>query len=304
MITPAYLKPGDAIAVVATARWVTKDELKPAKAILESWGMDVQFGKNLFKQDNYFAGNDAERLADLQEALNNKNIKAVLFARGGYGTSRLVDEIDWKKFVKDPKWLIGYSDITVLQNHIEKNFEIESLHAPMCMNLPKLNHAALGIFRETMMGHSLAYASGKQNAALEKLQRKGKAQGIFTGGNLSMLYASLGTPSEIDTKGKILFIEDIDEYLYHIDRMMTAMKRAGKFSEIEGLIVGGMTDMKDTDISFGKTAEEIILSFVQEYKFPVSFGFPAGHIPNNIPLIMGRLCEFEVAEKVQLTFSA
>ncbi len=302
MIRPPYLKEGDTVALVASARKVSKMEIKPTIDLLTSWGLKVSPGKNLYKDSNQFAGTDEDRSGDLQRALNNKNVQAILFARGGYGSVRIVDDIDWKKFIKQPKWLIGYSDLTVIHSHVNKNCGVETLHAPMSLNLSKLNDTCLNVFKQTIFGQSLRYSSSKQLPQLEKLNRKGKAKGQLVGGNLSVLYSLLGSPSDVDTMGKILFLEDLDEYLYHIDRMMMNMKRNGKLKDLAGLIVGGMTEMKDNQIPFGKTAEEIIHAAVSEYNFPVVYGFPAGHIPNNYPLILGSDVTLNVTDKMELTF--
>jgi len=302
MIRPPYLKEGDTVAIVSTARKVSKFEIKPAIDLLKSWGLEIQTGKNLYKEENQFAGNDEDRTGDLQRALNNKNVQAVLFARGGYGTVRVIDQIDWKKFTKQPKWLIGYSDITVVHSHVHKTCLVQTMHAPMSLNLPKLNAPCLQVFKETLFGKPLRYSSSKQLPQLEKLNRKGKAKGRLIGGNLSILYSLSATPSDIDTTGKILFLEDLDEYLYHIDRMMMNLKRSGKLKDLAGLIVGGMSEMKDNPIPFGKTAEEIIHDAVKEYSFPVVYGFPAGHIPNNYPLIMGSEVTLNVTDKMELSF--
>ncbi len=302
MIKPPYLKKGDTVAIVSTARKVTKAEVKPAVEILKSWGLNVQLGKNLFKEQNQFSGSDEERTADFQRAVNSK-AQAIFFARGGYGTVRIIDQIDFKRFIKNPKWLIGFSDITVIHSHIHKNCDVETMHAPMSLNIPKLTEQCLGVLKATLFGERLSYSSSKQQASLEKLNRKGKATGILVGGNLSLIYALAGTPSDIDTTGKILFLEDLDEYLYHIDRMMMNLKRSGKLSNLAGLIIGGMADMKDNEIPFGKTAEEIIAEAVAGYNYPVVYGFPAGHIQNNFPLIFGREATLNVTEKMELIFS-
>jgi muramoyltetrapeptide carboxypeptidase len=304
MIRPPYLKQGDTVALISTARKVSKAEVKPAIEILKSWGLEVKPGKNLFKQQNQFAGTDEERTEDLQRALNSRTTQAILFARGGYGTVRVIDEIDFKQFNKNPKWLIGFSDITVLHSHVHQHCQIETLHSPMSLNIPKLNASSLGVLKATLFGDRLSYSSAKQQAALEKLNRKGKGTGVLVGGNLSLIYSLSKTPSDLDTTGKILFIEDLDEYLYHIDRMMMNLKRSGKLQSLAGLVVGGMSDMKDNDIPFGKTAEEIIADAVKDYSYPVFFGFPAGHMQNNYPLIFGREATLNVTDKFELTFSS
>ena len=303
MIRPPYLKAGDTVAIVATARKVSKFEIKSAIDLLKSWGLEVLPGKNLYKDQNQFAGSDEDRAGDLQRALNNKNVQAVLFARGGYGTVRIVDQIEWKKFVKQPKWLIGYSDITVIHSHVHKHCLVQTMHAPMSLNITKLSAPCQQVLKETLFGKQLRYSSSKQLPQLIKLNRQGKAKGQLVGGNLSLIYSLAGTDSDIDTSGKILFLEDLDEYLYHIDRMMMNLKRTGKLKDLAGLIVGGMTEMKDNAIPFGKTAEEIIHDAVKEYNYPVVYGFPAGHIANNYPLIMGKEVTLNVTDKMELSFS-
>lgn len=302
MITPAYLKPGDGVAIVATARKVTKAEIRPAQTILESWGLDVKHGKNLFKSLNQFSGSDEERADDLQRALNNKNVQAILVARGGYGSVRIIDQIDFKRFNKNPKWIIGFSDVTVLHSHIHTICGVETIHAPMMLNIPNLGEHALSVLKDTLFGKRLSYAVSKQTPLMNKMNRAGTGKGMLVGGNLSLLYSLIGSPSDIDTNGKILFIEDLDEYLYHIDRMMMNLKRTGKLKNLAGLIVGGMTEMKDNTVPYGKTAEEIIAEHVAEYNYPVCYGFRSGHVKDNYPLIMGREVSLKVGERVELIF--
>jgi muramoyltetrapeptide carboxypeptidase len=237
-----------------------------------------------------------------KRAMNSKTVKAILFARGGYGTVKVVDGIDFKRFAKSPKWLIGFSDLTVLHSHVMKNCNMQTLHAPMAFNLTNLNANCQNVYKETLFGSPLRYSLSKFQPQLEKLNRKGKAKGRLVGGNLSVLFSILGSSSDMDMNGKILFLEDLDEYLYHIDRMMMNMKRNGKLSGLAGLIVGGMNDMKDNPIPFGKTAEEIIAEAVSEFNFPVFFGFPSGHIQNNYPLILGSEVTLNVSDKLELIF--
>lgn len=298
------MKEGDTVLIISTARKVNKMELKPCQSLLESWGLQVKYGKNLFKADRQFSGTDEERAADLQSALNSKSAQAILFARGGYGTVRIVDRIDWKRFQKNPKWLIGFSDLSVIHSHVNQQLGIETIHAPMALTIPKLNDGCRQVLKDALFGQSLRYTASRQQAAMEKLNRKGSAKGVLCGGNLSILYSLSGTPTDLDTRDKILFLEDLDEYLYHIDRMMMNLKRSGKLAGLAGMIVGGMTEMKDNEIPFGKTAEEIIRDAVEEYNFPVLFGFPAGHIPNNYPLIMGRTVTLKVTDKMDILFHA
>jgi len=291
LIQPEFLKKGDKIGIVACARKISKEELQPAIAIFESWGLQVVLGKHVFNANHQFSGTDEERAADLQSMLDDSTIKAVISARGGYGTVRIIDKIDFTTFKKSPKWIIGYSDITVLHSHIH-NLGFQTLHATMPINF-EVDANATDSLRKTLFGEKIEY-----HVDAHPLNRKGKAEGVIVGGNLSLVYALSGSVSDIDTKGKILFIEDLDEYLYHIDRMMMNLKRSGKLSGLAGLIVGGMTDMKDNTIPFGKTAEEIIVDAVKEYTYPVCFNFPAGHINNNMAIKFGNKVNFAVSENV------
>lgn len=295
LIQPPYLKKGDTIGIIACARKISREELDPAVDILKSWGLQVVLGKNLFNADHQFSGTDTERAEDMQTMLDDTSVKAVISARGGYGTMRIIDKIDFNKFKKTPKWIIGYSDITVLHSHIH-TLGMETLHATMPINFHK-DAEALESLRNALFGEQINY-----EIESHPLNRKGIAQGELIGGNLSLLYALTGSVSDVDTTGKILFIEDLDEYLYHIDRMMMNLKRSGKLSRLAGLVVGGMTDMKDNAVPFGKTAEEIILDAVKEYNYPVCFHFPAGHVDKNLALYLGRKAKLEVAGKTKLSF--
>ncbi len=284
-ITPSYLTKGDAISIVATARKVSETEMKPAIEKFQSWGLKVLLGKNLFKEQNQYAGSDEERIADLQMALDDDTVKAIVIARGGYGTVRIIDKLDFTRFKNNPKWIVGYSDVTVLHSHINQNFEIETLHATMPINFPvngNDNQATISL-KKALFGENLSY-----QVESHAMNIKGVADGILVGGNLSLLYALTGSNSDLCTRNKILFIEDLDEYLYHIDRMMINLKRSGKLKHLAGLIIGGMTEMKDNTIPFGKNACEIIADAIKEYQFPVCFDFPAGHIEDNRALILGR----------------
>lgn len=293
MICPPYLKSGDTVAIVAPARKVSPAEMLPAIELLGSWGLKVITGKNLYGSQNQYSGTDEERLADLQQMLDDADVKAIFCARGGYGTLRIIDKIDFSAFEKSPKWIVGFSDVTVLHSHINRNLNIETIHAAMPLTFPKENsdHPALCTLHDALFGKKLSYsiASGHFN-------RNGFAEAEIIGGNLSILYALSGSVSDIETSGKILFIEDLDEYLYHIDRMMMNLKRAGKLSDLAGLIVGGMSKMNDNAIPFGKNAEEIIAEAVSEYNYPVCFGFPAGHQDDNRAIILGRTVTFEANE--------
>ncbi len=285
------LKPGDTIAFISSARKISRDELAVAKSLMESWDLKVVFGENLFQEVNQFAGTAEQRRQDLQNAIDDENIKAVLFVRGGYGSVQIVDSIDWTSLKKKPKWIIGFSDITVFHSHIQQNFGIPTLHAAMPITFGNNTKPSLNNLREILFGKQIAYRIKQQT-----LNRMGTANAEIVGGNLSILYSLLGSNSQINTRGKILFIEDLDEYLYHIDRMMQGLKRAGMLKNLAGLIVGGMSDMNDNTIPFGKSVEEIIHNNVSEYKFPVAFGFPAGHINDNNPLVFGEKINFVVTK--------
>ena len=290
MITPVFLKPGDKVAIVATARKITPAEVEPAIKTMESWGLEVVVGDSLYESDRQFAGTDSQRTSDLQTMLDDTEVRAILCARGGYGTVRIVDELDFSAFVKHPKWIVGYSDITVLHNHINKIYGIETLHATMPVNFSSDgNLPAVEALKGSLFGEAADYKTATGN-----LSRFGHARGQVVGGNLSILYSLSGTPSALDTEGKILFMEDLDEYLYHIDRMMMNLKRSGKLENLAGLVVGGMTDMRDNTVPYGMTAEEIVADAVKSYKYPVLFGFPAGHLKENMPLIMGREAVLDV----------
>ena len=295
MRQPSFLKKGDKIGIIACARKISLTEIQPAIDILNAWGLEVVLSKNLFKTDNQFSGSDDERAEDLQMMLDDDSIKAVISARGGYGTMRIIDKIDFTHFKKHPKWIIGYSDITVLHSHLN-NFGIETIHATMPINFMK-NREATETLRKALFGEKLKYIIESH-----PLNRRGNTEAKLIGGNLSLLYALTGSISDIDTKGKILFIEDLDEYLYHVDRMMLNLKRSGKLEHLAGLVVGGMVDMKDNAIPFGKTAEEIILDAVKEYNYPVCFNFPAGHIDRNLALFLGRKAKLKIGARVELSF--
>jgi len=297
MITPPALSPGDKIAIVAAARKVSSEEMQPAIDILHSWDFEVMKGMYLFEDDRQFAGTDQQRWADLQMMLDDASVKAILFARGGYGMIRIIDKLDFHKFLKSPKWLIGFSDVTVLHNHVNYHCKVETLHAPMAINFSKAPAVVLERIKHVLVGQTTHY-----ELSPHIFNKLGKANAELVGGNLSLIHTLAGTESDLHTKGKILFLEDLDEYLYHIDRMMMNLKRSGKLKSLKGLIVGGMSDMKDNVIPYGKSAEEIILDAVKEYNFPVCFEMNAGHIQENNPLVFGRKVKLNVGQKVTLSF--
>ncbi|MFI5164147.1 MAG: LD-carboxypeptidase [Bacteroidia bacterium] len=296
MVTPPLLKKGDKIGIVAPARKISREEIQFAMDTFHKWGLEVALGKNIFGNENQYSGSDGQRMDDMQKMLDDDSIRAIISARGGYGTLRIIDKLDFKKFKKKPKWIIGYSDITVLHSHIHEIFGIETLHATMPINFSK-DEESISTLRKALFGEKLSYEIPQQS-----LNRNGNAQGELVGGNLSLQYALQGSKSDISTEGKIFFIEDLDEYLYHIDRMMVSLKRSGKLSKLKGLVVGGMSEMKDNQVPFGKTAEEIICESVAEFKYPVCFGFPAGHTTKNLALPFGRRAKLNVGKKVTLSF--
>ena len=290
MITPPYLQKGDTVAILATARKHIVKSMQPTIDLLESWGLQVVIGKSIGLEENQLAGNDEQRAADLQEQLDNPNIKAIWCARGGYGTVRVVDLIDFTQFKKSQKWLVGFSDDTVLHNHLN-TMGYKSIHGIMPISLAKASKEAIESLRLSLFGQPLQYAIDPH-----PMNRLGKATGELVGGNLSILYSVLGSPSAIDCTDKILYIEDLDEYLYHIDRMMMNLKRNGCLESLKGIIVGSMTDMKDNDIPWGKNALEIVQDVTKQYNIPVIFNFPAGHIHDNRALILGNNVTIEVTE--------
>ena len=281
------------ISICAPARKVSPEELLPGISLLESNGFRVKLADHLYGDCHQFSGTDEERAADIQSMINDPEVDAIISARGGYGCVRIVDKIDFTPLLSKPKLFIGFSDMTVFHQHIYRHFNLPSLHAQMVfgMNEERSTPDSLQNLIRVLKGEKLTY-----NVDAHPLNRAGVADGILLGGNLSILYAISGSTSEADLNGKILFLEDLDEYLYHIDRMMMQLKRSGKLAGLRGLVVGGMSDMRDNTIPFGKTAEEIIREAVEEYDYPVMFNFPAGHIRNNHPLMLGVPWNMEVKD--------
>lgn len=290
---PPYLKKGDSVLILSTARKVSEADLAPSIPVLEAWGLKVFLGASIGPEDHQFAGPDALRIKDFQEGLDNPEIKAILFARGGYGSVRVLDSIKWEKFIQNPKWLVGFSDATVFHCHVQAKWGIPSLHGnmPSIFRFDEKGLNTQETLRKGLFGEKLEYQSPQQG----ELLRIGNAEGIVVGGNISIIYSMLGSESDINTEGKILFLEDLDEYLYHVDRMIISLKRSGKFRKIRGLIVGGLTDMNDNDVPFGKTSEEIVMEHVSEYAYPVCFNFPAGHLRDNRALKLGMNARLSVS---------
>ena len=300
---PPALRPGDTVALVAPARRITAEEVAPAVRLLESWGLRVQLGVSIGAEEHQFAGSDALRRVDLQRALDDPAIRAVLCARGGYGTARLLDDLDFTGFRAHPKWVAGFSDATALLAHLWCQAGTASLHATMPVLMGRPEHeAADESLRQLLFGdppgEPLTYA-----AAPHPLNRPGTARGRLLGGNLTVLHTLLGTASDVDWDGAILFIEDLDEYLYHIDRMMGHLVRTGRLARLAGLVVGHFSLMRDNTVPFGVSACDVIGQHVAAYNFPVGFGFSAGHEPLNIAFIHGAPVVLTVDETSGLTLT-
>jgi muramoyltetrapeptide carboxypeptidase len=291
MIFIPPLQPGNLIAVVAPAGKVTPEEIMPGVDWLEKRGYQVWLGPNLFGRSFQFSGTDGERLSDLEQALGHGEARAIIFARGGYGTIRIASRADFTKFRENPRWLAGYSDITILHN-ICASMGIPSVHGAMLRNSIGTDGQPSGGFVRM-----IEMLEGKRNGyrvGYHALNRAGKTSAPIIGGNLSLLYSLLGTPFDIDTRGKILFIEEVGEYLYHTERMMISLRLAGKLSGLKGLVVGGFSEVKDNPEPFGMTVEEIITETVRDFDYPVCFGFPAGHGKVNLPLEFGTVMDLSV----------
>ncbi len=282
-IIPSFLSKQDKITIVAPARFVERSFIDFAVDMIRERGFQVSLGNNLFVRRNQFAGSDSERIADFNDAIRDPECRAILCARGGYGTTRLLKSIDWDAWNDDPKWVVGYSDITALHSSVYNRLNMESIHGSMPVNFQKNSPTAVDDLFGILMGNT-----ADQYFEHDVLNRPGQAEGILVGGNLSVLYSLLGSKEQLDTAGKILFLEDLDEYLYHMDRMMLALDRAGMLENLAGFIIGGMTDMNDNEVPFGATAREIIAERVAKYHYPVAFGFPAGHIDDNRPWTHGK----------------
>lgn len=302
LIRPPYLKVGDTVAIIAPSGILKNREREVQQAVdlLKSWGLNAIVGKHVFSVSNHFAGTDAERCEDLQNAMDDPKISAIWCARGGYGMVRILDKLNYKKFKDNPKWVIGYSDITALHNQVH-NEGFESLHALMCVSLTEdLSEIedSIETFKSTLFGNPVNY-----QLAYSSSNRVGAASGQLVGGNLTILHTMLGSKESIDTSGKILFIEEIGEYKYHIDRMLQSMKRAGYFDNLKGLVVGDMSKMRKNTTLWGTSVEQLILDALAEYDFPIAFGMPAGHEKDNRAFVMGRTITLKVSkESSSVTF--
>lgn len=282
MITPSSLSSGSKIALAAPARKVAEDDIAFAVEYIRQRGFVPIYDERLFLSHNQFAGNDEQRASVLQHYLDADDIDAIMCVRGGYGTVRIIDRLDFDKFMQKPKWIVGYSDVTVLHAKMQ-SLGIESLHATMPINFHDNSKQALDTLFDALCGKEIKYDLPQQT-----LDILSKMKGEVVGGNISVLYSLLGSDIFPDVEGKVLFLEDLDEYLYHIDRMMMAFQRAGIFDKIGGLIIGGLTKMHDNAIPFGMTAEEIISEKTKDKNIPTVFNFPAGHINDNRAIILGR----------------
>jgi muramoyltetrapeptide carboxypeptidase len=291
---PPYLKPGDTVGITCPAGYMPAEKAKMCIDTLQEWGLRVEVGKTLGSTStNYFSGTDEERRNELQSMLDNKQINAILFGRGGYGTSRIIDDLNFRKFAKDPKWLIGFSDITVLHNHLLFAYHIASMHAPMASAFNEgTDNPYITSLRDALFGKKLSY-----NCPSHQLNRNGTATGELVGGNLALLAHLIGSKSEIKSKNKILFLEDIGEYIYNVDRMLTQLKRSKKLNKLAGLVIGGFTDMKDTDRPFGKTVDQVIRDISEEFDFPLCYNFPVSHGKENVALKVGLTYTLEVNDQ-------
>lgn len=290
LTVPKYLKPGDTIGITCPAGYITLQEIQPAMQQMEDWGFKVRIGDTVGKKDFTFGGTDEERTKDFQQMLDDDSIRAIMCARGGYGSIRIIDNLIFKNFVANPKWIIGFSDITVIHSHLHRNFNIASIHSKMCNSFPD----DWGTAEQSQIDSILSI---KQALAGERMKyvfpaspnnKTGIADGALIGGNLKTIESLSGTKSDINTAGKILFVEDTGEYLYSIDRMFWGLKRTGKLSKLKGLVVGGFKVKPDEPgEEFGKTVNEIVLEKVKGYDYPVCFDFPVGHQKENYALKCG-----------------
>ena len=283
--TPPYLEKGDVIGIVCPAGAMPAEKASECIRVLnEEWGFRTKTGKTVGNAFNYFSGTDEERLNDFQQMLDDDEVNAILCARGGYGMGRIIDRIDFKKFKKNPKWIIGFSDITILHCHIYSNYYISTIHAPMAAAFNDMGY--INRFVQSLK-KALGGDKAKYQCDPHEFNKKGEAIGEVVGGNLSLLAHLIGTDSDLKTKGRILFLEDTGEYLYNIDRMMYQLRRGGKLSKLAGLIIGGFTDNKDTERPFGQTAYEILHDVVKDYDYPICFGFPISHEKENYAIKIG-----------------
>jgi muramoyltetrapeptide carboxypeptidase len=294
---PPYLKKGDTIGIVCPAGFMPAEKAAACINTLQQWGFKVKTGNTLGSQFHYFSGTDEARLADLQQMIDDDTVKAILCGRGGYGVTRIIDQLNFKRFAKKPKWIIGYSDITVLHAHLYSTLHIASLHSPMAgaFNDGGSNNEFVGSLRKALLGKPARYT-----CAAHANNRAGTATAQIVGGNLSLVTHLLGSARAFNTTGKILFLEDVGEYIYTIDRMMMQLLHAGKLDKLAGLIIGGFTEMKDTTIPFGDEVYNIIADKVKHFNYPVCYQFPVSHTPENYALKTGVVHQLIVGKKVTL----
>ncbi|MCC8424397.1 LD-carboxypeptidase [Mucilaginibacter sp. UR6-11] len=296
-IQPPHLKKGDKIAITCPAKKLP-GPMDDAISLLQSWGLEVVLGATVDASYHQFAGDDNLRAADLQRFIDDDSVKAIIAARGGYGTIRMMDKVNFDRLAQQPKWLVGFSDITLLHAHIYSNYGLQSIHGQMPVNIPDASAGSLQTLKKALFGSEISYSFQSHS-----INRPGQSTGVLIGGNLSLLIASLSSVSDFSYDGKILFIEDVGEYLYAIDRMIRTLDRAGKLKNLAGLIVGGFSEVKDNDIPFGQTVPEIIIDVVKNYGYPVCFDFPAGHVPDNQALILGKKLILSVhSQQVQIHY--
>ncbi len=298
-VVPPYLKRGDLVGITCPAGFITLEELQPAMNKMQEWGFKIKIGNTVGKRDFTFGGKDEERLTDLQQMLDDKELKAIMCARGGYGAVRIIDQLNFEKFANAPKWIIGFSDITVIHNHLDRQYGIAAIHSKMCNSFPEDWNLAEQVQRDSIESIRQCLSGEKMQYGIlpNSNNRQGEGKGRLVGGNLKTIESLAGSNSTILTKNKILFVEDTGEYLYSIDRMFWNLKRTGKLAELKGLIIGGFKIKKDDEgEEFGKTLEQIVLEKVKEYNYPVCFDFPVGHQKNNVALKCGVEHEMRVGE--------
>lgn len=289
-VIPPYLKKGDIIGITSPAGYITMEEIQPAIHIIESWGYKVKIGETIGKRNFAFGGTDEERAGDFQKMLDDNSIKAIMCARGGYGAVRIIDKLRWDRFMMNPKWVIGFSDITVFHSHINRNLHVASIHSKMCNSFPGDWRKAEPELMETILSiqKALSGEEMKYSVIPNSQNRTGVATGVLIGGNSKTIESLAASGSDIITENKILFIEDAGEYMYSIDRMFWNLKRSGKLSKLKGLIIGGFkVKPDDAGEEFGKTLEDVVLEKVKHYHYPVCFDFPVGHQKNNFALKCG-----------------
>lgn len=293
MIQPPFLQKNETIGIVAPGRKLDPNTVEAAIQMIESWGFQVRTGKNIFSSHHsYMSGTDAERLEDLQGMLDDPSVRAILCARGGYGTTRILDQLDFSSFLKNPKWICGFSDITALHLKLQA-FGVQSIHGTMPVLFPKSeSEESVETIRKIFSGERVSI-----EASVHPQNKIGTCEGLVIGGNLSLIVDSLGTSTEIETKNKILVIEEVDEYMYRIDRMLVQLKRAKKLQQLSGLVVGHMTTLKETELPFGESIETIIMNQVGEYNYPVGLGFPIGHENPNLGWIQGGIGELTITDQ-------